>query len=144
MSKLWESPPKEDKFGIVVGRWFIECVPHLHPLWNHYLVVCTSLKDVEGLPTAIKLTPEMTHELHVLALNRDHKPVYNDDSTHQVLTPINYAYQFTATDEQAKQITSHAALMFQRGQLLLEISGIYGAEKINNQMMSALVRRETS
>lgn len=143
MSKLWESPPQNDKYDVTVARWFIECVPHLHPMWNHYLVVCVALKDVDGLPAAKKHFPTATHELMVLALDRDKKPTYDDDESHHILTPPNYYFQFTATDEQAKNITYQAALLFNRGEMLLETSGIYGARKLNDTQMERLVRKET-
>jgi len=143
MSQLWESENHQDKFGIVVGDWFIECVPHLHPLWNHYKVVCVSLKESPDLPAPYKQFPEATHELIVVALHRDEKPTYDNPDSHRILTPVNYTYQFTATDEQAKEICKEAARRFSKGELLLEIQGIYGARKINDQFMSAIVRKWT-
>lgn len=144
MSNLWESENHQNKYNITVGDWFIECVPPLHPLWNHYKVICISLKEDDDLPPPYKQFPEATHELIVVALDRDKQPTYDDPDSYRFLTPVNYTYQFKATGEQAREICEEAARKFARSELLLEVAGIHGARKLNDHNMNFIVRKWTA
>lgn len=92
--------------------WVITA-PCWHPLWSQYNLGVVSLADVPGVPPAKLQRPGVTHELSVVALNPEHGPYdarkLPADGLH-FLTPVNIAEQFTATDDQARNL----ALLYAR------------------------------
>lgn len=96
-----DSPATID-FWIITG-------PHWSPAWTQYMVGLVTLADVDGIDPARLQRPGVTHELLVVALNPDHGP-YNADTVRanqiHTLRPVNLCEQFTATDDQARNLTS--------------------------------------
>lgn len=96
------------QFPLIVGQWRI-CRPEHHPLWQWYLLSVVSLRDMDGVSPANKLSPEMTHELTVLAVNPDfneqmrrHYPA--ESGRNYTLEPVNVVVQFRATDAIAERV----------------------------------------
>lgn len=99
--------------------WIINA-PSYHPLWSQYTLTVITLADVPGVPPAKKRTPEMTHELMVMALNPEHGPYEAEqvgEGTLHLLRPGNVAEQFTGTDEQATELAALAAEAVVHGRL---------------------------
>ncbi|MDX5570923.1 hypothetical protein PYK79_57100, partial [Streptomyces sp. ID05-04B] len=86
--------------------------PRWHPVWYQYNLGIVSLADTPGLPPAKLHRPGVTHELTVVALNPDHGP-YDarrlPDGHLQFLTPVNIVEQFTATDQEARELAFQCA-----------------------------------
>jgi hypothetical protein len=86
--------------------WIITA-PAWHPIWSQYALGLVSLADIPDLPPANRQRADVTHELHVVALNPEYGPydaraIGTGDLRY--LTPVNIAEQFVATDEQACQL----------------------------------------
>jgi hypothetical protein len=85
--------------------WFLH-LPEAHPVWPRYVLSCVHLQHVDGLPDPFLSSPEMTHELMLLALDPEAKPTPSDTSTWSPLTPPNFAFQFKVeSNEQAALLT---------------------------------------
>lgn len=73
--------------------------PDAHPFWANYLVSIVHLRPIEGMPPAKKTSPEMTHELLVLALDPNHVPNPDDEKTCRPLQPANLVHQLALPDD---------------------------------------------
>ncbi|MFC8676741.1 hypothetical protein ACFUEN_29150 [Streptomyces griseorubiginosus] len=89
-----------------VDGWIITA-PGYHPLWSQYALGVVSLADIPGVPAANKHRADVTHELHVFAVNPEAGPV---DATAigpdgvPYLTPVNVCEQFITTDDTARRL----------------------------------------
>lgn len=98
-----------------LDHWLITA-PIFHPLWSQYLLACQRLGDAPGFPRPHLQFPGATHELIVCTLDPD-------DGTHDLATltgyiesgkkvkplqPINIVHQFTATDDEMRQLCWYA------------------------------------
>jgi hypothetical protein len=110
-----DNPAALDAWIITAACW--------HPAWSQYLLCLISLADLDDVPPVTKSTPDVTHELLVVALNPDHGPydasTVRPDGLHH-LTPVNIASQFTATDDQARRIAHLCARAVVDGRLTPE------------------------
>lgn len=103
--------------------WIITA-PIWHPLWSQYMLAVITLAEVPGVRPAHKQRENVTHELMVMTLNPDHGPydaaqVGEQGSLHY-LTPGNVAEQFTATDDQARELAELTARAVVDGRLCPE------------------------
>lgn len=101
-----DSPAGLDSWVITAPCW--------HPLWSQYSLSVITLADLPGVPPARKQDPSATHELLVVALNPDHGPYDAKTITLTAgglffLRPVNIAAQFTATDDQARDLAGLCA-----------------------------------
>lgn len=107
-----------------LDAWIITA-PVWHPLWSQYFLGLITLADVPGTPPAEKDRPDVTHQIIVVALNPEYGPYgihsVRDDALHY-LRPGNIGEQFTATDDQAVELTELCAHAATEGLLPLETS----------------------
>lgn len=107
--------PDIPEAGQSVDHWLLTA-PSYHPLWSQYVMAVVRLDDVPGFPAPKRQFDDATHELLVVALNPHAGPQtaatmaeHARTGAMPYLTPINYADQFTATDEEMRQLASWAA-----------------------------------
>jgi hypothetical protein len=79
---------------------------YAHPVWPNYYIGCVKLKHVDGFPDAVIHLEGATHEIFVIALDPDVE--MEIDGAPAMLTPINFAGQFIATNEEAYSRTEQA------------------------------------
>lgn len=102
-----------------LASWIITA-PGFHPLWDQYHLAVITLADLPGIPPAKKSRPGVTHELMVMALDPDQGTVHAAKvgaASLQYLRPGNIAEQFTATDDQARELAELAAQAVVDGRL---------------------------
>jgi hypothetical protein len=107
-----------------VAGWIIEA-PYAHPMWHSYCLSLIHLRDVEGQPPATLSFPTATHEFFLHALDPEGERAklikgrqFGSDGACKVLTPMNFAAQFVAEDdEQAKVIVFGALCEIVAGRL---------------------------
>lgn len=90
-------PEKAPIHEVTTACWILQC-PAYHPVWHSYVISCVSLKNMEGLPPAVILLPNATHELFVIALNPNFPTTVNEDFC--FLEPINFSAQFIAENDE--------------------------------------------
>jgi hypothetical protein len=87
--------------------WLVHC-PGAHPFWDHWLIACIHLREIEGVAPPAKDYPEAEFELMVAAL--DPKSDLDPDRCNwQVLTPLDVHEQFHGVSD---EIAQHIAEMF--------------------------------
>jgi len=95
--------------------------PAVHPLWSFYIAQIIHLRDVEGMPPAQKHGADMTHEIMVLALQRDFPPKKDDIKTMRWMTPANHVVQLSCdTDARAADILEQVVQQFISGVIWLD------------------------
>ena len=77
--KVWAfaPPPADDddpRRACTIGDLHLLYAPAAHPLWAWHVLMAVALRDVPGVPPAIKRYPEAEYEVMVLALHPDHPP----------------------------------------------------------------------
>lgn len=113
--------PDVPEFAETVCHWLINA-PVYHPAWSQYLLVVVRLRDgVPGFGPPKRQFEGTTHELHVVALNPDHRltvaELADPNTRAHYLTPINIAEQFIATDAEMQQLADLAAQAVVNGHL---------------------------
>ena len=112
------SVPSEPAHMATLGCWILT-IPGAHPWWHDYLLSIVHLRDIPGVPPAIKHFPEATHEIMLYALDPDVDPPDPDDGDNfhpKFLTPANLVEQIHGvTDEQARSITEKLGRAFVDG-----------------------------
>lgn len=88
---------------------YLITAPYYHPVWSQYGLEVIRLRDVPGMPPPVLKFQGATHEIMVVALNPEHGPWTAEKviaAQHQtpILTPINIAEQFEATDEEMRAL----------------------------------------
>ena len=122
-----------------LNRWILY-LPGDHPAWSYYMVSAISLADFPGVPPAKKLHPESTHEIIVGAINPDYPKENIDTGGVDILRPLNYAEQFTATDDLAHAITTDMVRAFLNRSLLIEPSGYLGARDLFRHILHVVLQ----
>lgn len=115
--KAWDTLKSHEngKIHTTVASYLLES-KQWHPFWNQWMIVCVSLKDVEGMAPAHKNTPEMTHEIMIISVNPDVK--ISPDKAPEgswMLEPLDLVKQFTATDEEAAEIVRYMIMHITNG-----------------------------
>ena len=84
-------------------------VPASHPVWPWKVCSVITLADIEGLPPANKMRPEMTHELLVLSINpeADLSAVPATAKGVLRLEPPDIIHQFVGSDHDARELHSY-------------------------------------
>lgn len=119
-----------------ISTWLLH-LPGQHPFWSRYLLSVVHLRDLPGFKPAFKRTPDAEHEITLFALDPAVTPDPDNPATIKVLTPVNYAEQFSGlTDEKAGLLCAQLALAFIAGQLLAEPSGISGARELFSKRLT--------
>lgn len=95
-----------------VTSWLITA-PGAHPLWSQYNLFVVRLDDdVPGFPPPHRQFPGATHELLLVALEPAGN-LYTAEMLHtkplQWLEPINICEQFTATDDEMRELAHLSA-----------------------------------
>lgn len=125
----------------IVDRWLITARAY-HPLWWQYLLGCVRLDELPGLRPPVLHFPGATHELLLVALDPDHGPwtpgKLRDPTTVRELRPLNVVHQFTASDDEMRQVLSLAAQAVVHGVLNPETGD--APELIRTQWLSAVTK----
>jgi len=114
MTNFWIHDCSSHRYALGRG-----CVyrPDAHPLWSHYQISLIHLRTPEGEPPAIKIRPEATHELVVVAIERSAGLDPADPDTFRPLLPLNLVVQLETTDEQATWLWGMLCEAFASGRL---------------------------
>ncbi len=95
---------------LLTGNW--------HPIWTQFVLTVVTLADRPGAPPARLQHPGMTHELIVVALDPGEPPRRHSATLIETgglrgvggwLEPVDVVQQFTATDEEMRQVAELAA-----------------------------------
>jgi hypothetical protein len=103
--------------------WWLITAPPYHPLWSQYVLSVVTLDEQPGVPAPVLQFPGATHELIVMALNPGDPPRRHTAEDLEslagwgYLTPINVAHQFTATDDEMRQLAELACVGVVNGAL---------------------------
>jgi hypothetical protein len=103
-------------------QWLITA-PVYHPLWSQYALGVISLTiDLPDLPPAKLRFPGATHELFVAALNPEYGPWTPETAIAGIrwLEPINIVEQWTATDDEMREMANLCAWGVTAGHLIPE------------------------
>ena len=126
----------------LLAEWLIEAIPAQHPIWRHYSVRLISLADMPDTPPAYKALPNATHEIALIALDSEARPVFDQPKRFIYLRPINYAAQFSAPDDAAAVSIAQVIVdWFVAGRCILEIQGLQGGKEVNDHYIDAAVKR---
>jgi hypothetical protein len=93
--------PDRPSIDLRTGTWIVH-IPSANPHWSYYMISCISLRDVPGIPSAIRYLDNATHEIVVAAINPGSPPPLDD--VIQCLYPINFVGQFIAKDDEAARL----------------------------------------
>ena len=110
--------PDLDGASTTVSWWLL--TGDWHPIWPQFILGVVHLRPVEGQPEAKLHFPGATHELLVVALNRGDgaRPVCHSVETLVAgglravggyLRPVDVVHQFTATDDEMRELADLAA-----------------------------------
>lgn len=101
--------PEGDNAALDV--WLVEA-PWAHPIWHSYLVTLVHLRPMEGMSEVKFYVPGATHEMWVEALDPSY-PREPDLKTakYHVLTPMNFAAQFVAEDDEMARKRIHRIVL---------------------------------
>lgn len=119
-----------------VEGWAISMDKQILP-WYQYLLTTVHLRAVPEMPpesNATLLFEGATHEIILQAISPDLKLVAHDPRTWGVLSPQNYVIQFQVPNEKcldfhAGHVCRSLAFMACEGRILMEPSGVRGADK---------------
>jgi hypothetical protein len=128
--------------------WWLITAPAYHPLWSQYVLSVVTLEDVPGTRPATLHFPGATHELGVLALNPGNPPERLTAEELQrradagegfsYLLPVNIAHQFTATDDEMRQLAELACAGVVNGALNPETAD--APTRIREEWLTACVK----
>lgn len=133
--------PETRKAGLV---WWLITAPLAHPVWSQYLLSVITLADRPDQAPAYLHFPGATHELMVVALNPGVPPQrYTAESlesgaTINYLEPLNVVEQFTATDDEMRELAELACGGVVNGRLNPETAD--APERIREHWLTACVR----
>lgn len=97
--RAWLSKdPGIAEHATTIAAWIL-CAPGAHPAWSFYQVTLVHLRPVEGLPPPVLKRPGVEHEIAIMALHPDTRPLPDDTATWVFLTPPNAAGQFGGLDD---------------------------------------------
>ena len=106
------------RHGTTVAWWLL--TGPWHPLWTQFAICVVHLRDTPGLPPAELHYPGATHELLVMALDPSHvhtpEGLANSQPLHY-LRPLDFVHQFTATDDEMRELARCLANACAAGQL---------------------------
>lgn len=138
--KIYEITDQRAKQAASLAGWLM-LLPGAHPLWNWYLLNVIHLRDIEGMPPAVKAEVSHTHEIIVVALDPERgRPDPANAESWQHLVPVNHAVQFAASnDGDAIDLGYAVACALADGRLIAEPSGVRGAR----ELMRAFVRQRS-
>jgi hypothetical protein len=89
-----------------------------HPFWNWWLISAIHLRDVEGMPAAVKEYPTATHEFIILTLDPKCCPPDSDDPQYKYLLPADVLIQFDGlTDTDVAKFCTDAVTAIVDGQM---------------------------
>lgn len=135
-------PPDIPQAAQTVCRWLLNAPPY-HPLWSQYQLVVVRLDSgVPGFPEPHLKFEGASHELIVVALDPEH-PVTPDDLAQRdyrlrFLNPVNIAHQFTATDDEMRELAYLAARAVVDGVLNPETAD--APDRIRHAWLTSLVK----
>lgn len=94
--------------------WWLITAPTFHPLWSQYCLLVVRLDDdVPDFPPPKRQFAGATHELLVMALEPKGDSPYTVESMYPgplpYLEPINIVEQFTATDNEMRELAHYMA-----------------------------------
>lgn len=128
--------------------WWLITAPAYHPLWSQYVLSVVTLEDKPGVPPADLHYPGATHELLVLALNPGEPPSrvtaeqlaegVEAGKGFQYLTPVNVVHQFTASDDEMRQLAELACAGVVNGILNPETAD--APERIREAWLTACIK----
>lgn len=122
---------------------YLLCAPSVHPLWSYYVAQLVHLRDVEGIPPAQKQREDVTHEIVVLALNRESPPKKDDIDTMKWLLPPNHVVQFSCdTDEKAAKILGEVVQQFIAGVIWLDPNDFGASREQLKAFVNILAKQE--
>lgn len=130
--------PADPKAAMTLTWWLITA-PAFHPLWSQYSLTVVRLDDTPGFPPPVLHFDGATHELMVAALEPQDKP-YTVATVYPLrwLEPINIVEQFTATDDEMRELAHLAAKGVVFGALNPETAD--APTRIRAQWLSSLVK----
>lgn len=101
-------PTRGGKQATTLSGWYVYA-PWAHPAWSWYSVSVVHLRDIAGMPPAIKHYGHAEFELGVFAVDPQDVPDV-DRGGAKLLMPPNLIWQFDGcTDEDAAQICDKVA-----------------------------------
>jgi hypothetical protein len=128
-----------NKSGFLTG-WILN-VPGAHPFWEDYVISVIHLRPVVGLPPTHKDFIGASHELMVLALQKNDKVIKGPVPGFIMLTPPNVRVQFKAAfDKGAMEVSDLMAKATLDGMPWIEPQGVIGAAEAwkNSIKMTAM------
>jgi hypothetical protein len=137
--------PDVPRAAQTVDMWLITA-PVFHPLWSQYHMACVRLDDdVPGFPPPVRQFDGATHEFLIVALNPEFGPFdeasmaeYGRSGRLPLLTPINVAHQFTASDDEMREVCSLAARAVVNGYLNPETAD--APDRIREDWLASIVK----
>ena len=66
--RAWERALLPNTPPAYLKGWLLE-VPGAHPFWKFWMVSMIALREMPGVPPAIKDSPDMTHEFSIYTIN---------------------------------------------------------------------------
>jgi len=106
-TKAWKLPLVSARQHAGLAHWLIQ--GPFHPHWNRWQLVVIHLRDVPGMPAAVKDTPNMTHEFQIVSVDPSQPEIDPDaPSNIKILAPPDSIVQFEATDDEAVKVAEMA------------------------------------
>lgn len=122
--------------------WWLLTAPAFHPLWSQYCICVVRLDDnVAGFPPPKRQFDGATHEFIVMALEPGtaaHTVESMQAGPLRWLEPINIVEQFTATDDEMRELAHLAAWGVVHWALSPEVSD--APARIRETWLASLVR----
>ncbi len=112
--KVWTfAPPPADgdpRHATTIGQSYLAFAPQAHPLWSWHALMAVALRDVPGLPPAIRHYDGAEYELMVWALDPQHPApdprAWPLPGNLHMLQPADAVVQFHGTgDDGAAELT---------------------------------------
>lgn len=97
--------PRREGLKAIVGAYIVYH-PGGHPFWDHWLMSCIHLREIEGTPPAVMHYSDATHEMMTVALDPGYAlPNPEDASMVHYLSPLDFNEQFKVdNDAQAHEV----------------------------------------
>jgi hypothetical protein len=89
---ITEGPMDRPEHGATLSAWFLRC-PNQSPAWDCYMLTVIHLRPIPGSSPAEIERAGATHQMLLIALAPDKKPVPGDPDSWQFLHPVNLSYQ---------------------------------------------------
>lgn len=96
--RAWRVQPKAETPAHVanLAHWVV-FAPSYHMIFRWYAISVIHLRDIEGVPPAVKHHADVTHEVVVAVLAED--PDWTDSIKTPMATPVNVSQQFVAEND---------------------------------------------